>query len=210
MRIAVIGAFGKAGSLIAEEAISRGHDVTAIARRKHDDRFAKLIEKDLMDLTRDDLTGFDAVVDAASAWTPDTFHIHTDGISHLHALLEGTDARFLMMGGAGTLFVNKEHTMMVKDQPDYPEQLKPLAAALTANLERIRSYSDWPWTYVTSPHHLTWEGKDTGKYIIGGEEFFTNAKGECYISYRDFAKAFVDIIEDPKYIRRRVSVVGEP
>jgi uncharacterized protein YbjT (DUF2867 family) len=80
MRIAVIGAFGKAGSLIAEEAISRGHDVTAIARRKHDDRFAKLIEKDLMDLTRDDLTGFDAVVDAASAWTPDTFHIHTDGI----------------------------------------------------------------------------------------------------------------------------------
>ena len=62
---------------------------------------------------------------------------------------------------------------------------------------------------VTPPHHLTWEGKDTGKYIIGGEEFFTNAKGECYISYRDFAKAFVDIIEDPKYIRRRVSVVGE-
>lgn len=208
MRIAVIGAFGKAGSLIAEEAISRGHDVTAIARRKHDDRYEKLIEKDLMDLTRDDLTGFDAVVDAASAWTPETFHIHTDGISHLHALLEGTDTRFLMMGGAGTLYVNKEHTMMVKDQSDYMEELKSLAAALTANLERIRSYSDWPWTYVTPPFNLTWEGRDTGEYIIGGEEFITNDKGESYISYRDFAKAMVDIAENPEYIRKRVCVLS--
>lgn len=208
MRIAVIGAFGKAGSLIAEEAISHGHDVTAIARRKHDDRYEKLIEKDLMALTRDDLTGFDAVVDAASAWTSETFHIHTDGISHLHALLEGTDTRFLMMGGAGTLYVNKEHTMMVKDQPDYMEELKPLAAALTANLERIRSYSDWAWTYVTPPFNLTWEGRDTGEYIIGGEEFITNDKGESYISYRDFAKAMIDITENPEYIRKRVCVLS--
>ena len=32
MKIAVIGANGKAGSLIVNEAVKRGHDVTAIVR----------------------------------------------------------------------------------------------------------------------------------------------------------------------------------
>jgi hypothetical protein len=65
--------------------------------------------------------------------------------------------------------------------------------------------SGWPWTYVTPPFNLTWEGRDTGEYIIGGEEFITNDKGESYISYLDFAKATVDIAEN-RNISARVCV----
>ncbi|MEM5008473.1 NAD(P)H-binding protein [Priestia megaterium] len=207
MKIAVIGAHGKAGNLIAKEAIKRGHDVTAIVRKKHNDDFKNVIEKDLMDLNKEDLTGFGAIANAVSAWTDDTFFIHTDGISHLAQLLEGTDTKLLMVGGAGTLYINKEHSLRVMDKPDFPEELKPLGKTLNSNLERLRSFSNIRWTYVTPAFELDFDGSETGNYIIGGEEFFTNDEGKSYISYLDYAKAFVDIIEND-YVRRRVSVIG--
>ncbi|GAA1382928.1 NAD-dependent epimerase/dehydratase family protein [Peribacillus simplex] len=207
MKIAVIGAHGKAGNLIAQNAIKRGHDVTAIVRKKHNDTFKTIIEKDLMDLNKEDLLGFDAVVNAVSAWTEDTFYIHTDGISHLAQLLEGTDTKLLMVGGAGTLYINKEHSLQLIDNPDFPEELKALGKTLRANLERLRSFSNLQWTYVSPAYELDFEGPATSNYIIGGEEFFTNDEGKSYISYLDFAEAFVDIIEND-YVRRRVSVIG--
>jgi putative NADH-flavin reductase len=160
-----------------------------------------------MDLNKEDLLGFDAVVNAVSAWTEDTFYIHTDGISHLAHLLEGTDTKLLMVGGSGTLFINKEHSLQLIDKPDFPEELKPLGNALRANLERLRSFSNLRWTYVSPAFELDFEGPATSNYIIGGEEFFTNDEGKSYISYSDFAEAFVDIIEND-YVRRRVSVIG--
>lgn len=208
MKIAILGAHGKAGYYIAKEAEKKGHDVLAIVRKKHHDEFKNTLEKDLMDITKDDLKDVDVVINAVSAWTPETFFVHTDGISHLASLLEDGTTKFLMMGGAGTLYVNPEHSMMMMDQPDYPEQLKPLAAALRANLDRIRSFSNIPWTYVTPPYNLDYEGEETGEYVIGGEEFFKNDKGESYISYKDFAKAMIEIAEKD-YTRRRVSVVGK-
>ncbi|MGP0689616.1 NAD(P)-dependent oxidoreductase [Priestia aryabhattai] len=207
MKIAVIGAHGKAGNLIAQNAIKRGHDVTAIVRKKHNDNFKTTIEKDLMDLDKEDLKGFDAVVNAVSAWTEDTFYIHTDGISHLAQLLEGTDTKLLMVGGAGTLYINKEHSLQLIDKPDFPEEIKPLGRTLRANLERLRSFSNLRWTYVSPAYELDFEGPATSNYIIGGEEFFTNDEGKSYISYLDFAEAFVDIIEND-YVRQRVSVIG--
>lgn len=207
MKIAVIGAHGKAGNLIVKEAVEKGHEVTAIVRKKHNDTFDTILEKDLMDLTKDDLEGFDAVVNAVSAWIEDTFFIHTEGISHLANLLDGTETKLLMVGGAGTLFIDKDHTLQVMDQPDFPDDMKPLGKALKANLERIRSYSNIKWTYVSPAFDLDIDGPTTGKYIIGGEEFFTNNEGKSYISYGDYAKAFVEIIEND-FARKRVSVVG--
>ncbi|MCD8785557.1 NADH-flavin reductase [Staphylococcus gallinarum] len=208
MKIAVIGAHGNAGNLIAQEAEQKGHEITAIVRQKRNDNFEHIIEKDLMNLNKEDLAGFDAVVNAVSAWTEETFDIHTTGLSHLANLLEGTDTKLLMVGGAGTLYINKEHSLQVMDQPGFPDEIKPLGKALRANLNRLRSFSNLRWTYVTPAFELDIDGAKTGKYIIGGEEYFTNEKSESYISYADFALAFVEIIEND-YTRRRVSVIGE-
>ena len=48
MKIGIIGATGKAGSLIVKEAIGRGHEVTAIVRdsAKLTDEKVAVIEKD--------------------------------------------------------------------------------------------------------------------------------------------------------------------
>ena len=70
--IGVVAANGKAGKLIVKEAVDRGFDVTAVVRGENKTNAQHAIIKDLFDLTADDLKGFDAVVDAFGAWTPDT------------------------------------------------------------------------------------------------------------------------------------------
>ena len=83
MKIAVICANGKAGLLIVKEAVDRGLDVTAVVRGANRSAASKVITKDLFDLTAADLKGFDAVVDAFGAWTPDTLGQHSTTLKHL-------------------------------------------------------------------------------------------------------------------------------
>ena len=67
MKTAVVCANGKAGQLIVKEALERGLDVTAVVRGENRTAAEKVLKKDLFDLTREDLDGFDAVVDAFGA-----------------------------------------------------------------------------------------------------------------------------------------------
>ena len=93
MKIAVVAANGKAGQLIVKEALAQGLDVTAIVRHTNHSLAQRVIEKDLFDLTRDDLAGFDAVVDAFGAWTPETLPLHSSSLKHLCDTLSGTKVR---------------------------------------------------------------------------------------------------------------------
>ncbi|MDO5684994.1 MAG: NAD(P)H-binding protein, partial [Bifidobacterium sp.] len=103
--IAVVAANGKAGKLIVKEAVDRGFDVTAVVRGENKTVAQHTIVKDLFDLTADDLKGFDAVVDAFGAWTPDTLPQHSTSLKHLADILSGTDTRLIVVGGAGSLYV---------------------------------------------------------------------------------------------------------
>lgn len=119
-KIAVVAANGRAGSLIVEEAVRRGFDVTAIVRGENRTAAQNSVIKDALELTTEDLEGFDAVVDAVGGWTPETIPGITDAGIHLANVLVGTDVRLLIVGGAGSLFVNPEHTVTVDMGPDFP------------------------------------------------------------------------------------------
>ena len=116
-KVAVICAAGKQGKLLVDEAVARGYDVTGFVRGsdKVANPNAKAIVKDLFDLTREDLAGFDVVIDAFGAWTPETLPLHRTSLKHLCDILSGTEVRLLVVGGAGSLYVNPEHTVQVKD-----------------------------------------------------------------------------------------------
>ena len=103
MKIAVICANGKEGKLIVEEAIARGADVTAVVRGENQSAAKKVIQKDLFDLNAADLEGFDVVVDAFGAWTPETLPQHSTSLKHLCDLVSGKETRLLVVGGAGSL-----------------------------------------------------------------------------------------------------------
>lgn len=209
MKIAVICANGKAGKLIVKEAVDRGMDVTAVVRSNNTTTARKVLKKDLFALTAADLGGFDVVVDAFGAWTEDTLLQHSTSLKHLCDILSGTDTRLLVVGGAGSLYVNPEHTACVADGPDFPDIFKPLAAAMAKALGELRERKDVRWTYVSPAGDFQAEGERTGKYILSGEELTLNSKGESIISYADYAIAMVDEIVNAANIQKRISVVKE-
>ena len=153
--------------------------------------------------------GYAAVVDAAGAWTPDTVHIVPDAAMHLCDLLKGTDTRLLVVGGAGSLFVDSEHTKTVADVTPFPEAAMPVLNAHKEALDKLRTRNDVQWTYVSPAGDFQADGARTGKYILGGEELVLNSKGESVISYADYAIAMVDEIESGRHIKERIGVVSE-
>ena len=207
MKIAVVCANGKAGKLIVKEALDRNLDVTAIVRGENRTAAKKVLTKDLYDLTREDLAGYDVVIDAFGAWTEETLPQHSTSLKHLCDILSGTDVRLLIVGGAGSLYVNPEHTAQVMDGPDFPDVFKPLATNMGRELEELRARTDVKWTYVSPAGDFQAEGERTGKYILGGEELTLNERGESIISYADYAIAMVDEAVKGNHIRQRISVV---
>ena len=207
MKIAIVAANGRTAKKVIDEALSRGFDVTAFGRGKNTTNAQSYVQKDLFELTAGDLKDFDAVVDAFGAWTNETFPLHTTSLMHLCDILSGTNTRLLVVGGAGSLYVNPEHTMQVFNTPDFPDAFKPLVSAMAAALEKLRERSDVKWTYISPAGDYQADGERTGKYILGGEELTLNDKGESIISYADYAIAMVDEIERGGHIQQRISVV---
>lgn len=207
MKVAVVCANGRVGKLVAQEAVDRGMDVTAVVRDENGSAAPQAIVKDVFDLEAGDLSGFDAVVDAFGAWTPDTIPGIPAAMKHLADLVAGTDTRLVVVGGAGSLFVDPERTVTLDMGPDFPEDWKPLSAAHGEGLADLRSRDDVAWTYVSPAADFQADGVRTGNYILGGEELTLSQDGVSEVSYADFAIALVDELERAEHIRERISVV---
>ena len=163
----------------------------------------------MFDLTLNDLKDSDVVIDAFGAWTEETLPQHSTSLKHLCDILSCTNIRLLIVGGAGSLYVNPEHTLCVSDGPDFPDIFKPLAVAMAKALGELRQRNDVKWTYLSPAGDFQADGVRTGKYILGGEELTLNSKGESVISYADYAIAMIDEAENGKHIQQRFSVVSE-
>lgn len=208
MKIAVVAANGRVAQKVIKEALDRGFEVKAFGRDDENKTAAKdYVKKDIMDLTKEDLAGFDAVVDGFGAWTPETLDGHVKTSQHLCDVLSGSDTRLLIVGGAGSLYVNPEHTAVVCDGPDFPAMFLPLAKAQGEELAELRKRDDVKWTFVSPAGDFQADGERTGEYILAGEELTLNSKGESIISYADYAIAMVDEIEKGDHVKARISVV---
>ncbi len=207
MQIAIAAANGRVGSLDAKEAVARGHEVTAVVREENKTAAQAALVKDALALEKADLAGFDAVVDAVGGWTAETVGAIPAAAKHLADILAGTPVRLLVVGGAGSLFVNKEHTLTVADSPDFPADWKPLAAAHADALSDLRTRKDLKWTYISPAADFQADGPRTGAYDLNGEDFSPNAAGQSVLSYADFAIAMVDEIENAAHVGERISLV---
>ncbi|MBL1225266.1 NAD(P)-dependent oxidoreductase [Enterococcus sp. BWR-S5] len=209
MKIAVVAANGKAGSLIVEEAVARGHEVTAIVRHENKTKAQNQLVKDLYDLTREDLQDFDAAVDAFGVFDPDKLDEHQTSLKHLADSLSGTATRLLVVGGAGSLYVNPEHTIKLMDTPDFPDAFKGLASNMGKALDVLKTRDDVNWIYISPAADFQADGEKTGSYQVAGEELTVNSEGESVISYADYAIAMIDEIENGKHSKERISVVSK-
>lgn len=209
MKIAVLAASGKAGRLIVSEALNKGLEVTAFVRdskKANCDTSVCVVQKDIFKLESSDLQGFDVIIDAFGEWQ--NLILHKTHIEHLLTILAGNKAKFLVVGGAGSLYMDKSHTVMLMDTKDFPKEYLPLAKATAEGLSVLRNAKELNWVYVSPAAVFIPDSLKSVKYKIIGEEFEVNSKGESQISYVDYASAMIEIALDSKYSKQRVGVIG--
>ncbi|OAG80598.1 NAD(P)-dependent oxidoreductase [Bacillus licheniformis] len=207
----VIGASGKAGSMILKEASERGHEVTAIVRSasKMANSDAAVIEKDIFNLTAADIKGLDVVVNAFGA-APGQEHLHVEAGRKLIELFKQVpETRLIVVGGAGSLYVDEEKTTQLYDTPEFPKEYLPTAKNQGQNLQDLKEADGLKWTFISPAAFFNPEGKRTGSYQKGQENLIVNTAGESYISYADYAIAVVDEAEKGEHVNERFTVVGE-
>lgn len=211
MKIGIIGASGKAGSLIVKEAINRGHEVTAIVRNeyKNTEHTIKVLKKSVFKLTSDDLKGFDVIINAFGA-APGHEELHVEaGRVLIQILKELPTTRLFIVGGAGSLFVDEGKTVRLMDTEEFPPEYKATAQNQGINLDDLQKTSNLQWTFISPAAFFNPAGKRTGSYTPGKDTVILNSKGASYISYADYAIAMLDEIEKPKHTNQRFTVVGE-
>lgn len=209
MKIAVIGATGKVGSLVVEEALLRGHDVTGIVRNASKvTAHISIIEKEIFDIVADDLTNFDVVINAFGAPLGEE-QAHVDAG---HTLIEAATAaqvRIIVVGGAGSLFVDDALTIRLIDTADFPDIFIPTAMGQGRNLAELQQAKNLTWTFISPSAFFDAQGKRTGAYKTGKDQLLVNSQGDSYISYADFAIAVIDEAETATHLNERFTVVGE-
>lgn len=207
MKIAVLAANGKVGSLIVKEAVDRGNDVTAVAREENKTVAKKFLKKDILDLTENDLKDFDVVITAFGAWTEDTLPLHKTTLEHLSDILANKNTRLLVVGGAGSLYTDDSLKTQLFTTPNFPTDYYPIASNQAKGLDVLRNRKDVKWTYISPAGDFDFEAERKGDYLLAGEVFTVNSKGESKISYADYAIAMVDEAEKGNHINQRISVL---
>jgi putative NADH-flavin reductase len=200
-KIAIIGATGRAGSQLLEEALRRGHSVTAIARdtSKIGQR-AGVVAKNVDALDAEALqaavAGHDVVISAA--------HFATLPASAVIGPVKQAGVkRLLVVGGAGSLLL-PDGTRVI-DSEGFPQAYKAEASAGALFLQNLRQEKELDWTFV-SPSAEFVEGERTGTFRVGKDDLLVSSEGRSWITFADYAIAMIDEVEAPKHSRQRFTV----
>lgn len=213
MKLAVIGATGMAGKAIYKESVSRGHDVTAIVRHKDKavslfGNGVKVIQKDVFELKRSDLEGFDVIVNAF-ATDPGKAYLHLDLAAKLIGLFRETESPrlFFILGAASLLDANgKLFLDTLKADPDVASWISiPTEAYKTLNF--LRGIENVNWVGV-SPSANFVEG-EAAVPVLGRDHLLVSSKGESLVTSGTMSVAILDEIENPQFIRTRFTVCNQ-
>jgi putative NADH-flavin reductase len=208
MKLVIFGASGKTGRRIVQEALRRGHQVTAVAR---DPTRLELTDPKLQAVAGNVLDaaqvaslarGHDSILSAVG---PSGGQPNQMLVDAAHSLLEGANQagvrRIVVLGGAGSLEVAPG--VQAVDTAEFPLMWKGNALAQRDALAVYRT-SDLDWTYI-SPAGLLEPGERTGNYRVGGDQMLFDGEGKSRISSEDYAVAMLDEVENPRHIRKRMT-----
>ncbi|QMV62489.1 NAD(P)-dependent oxidoreductase [Pseudomonas berkeleyensis] len=211
MKIALIGATGYVGAPLLQEALNRGHQVTALVRHPqkliaHPQLTA--VQADVHDSVAlaEQLRGHDVVI---SAFNPGwgIADIREQFIAGSRAIIAASKLagvkRLLVVGGAGSLYVAPGVQLI--DTPDFPAEYKEGAEGARQALEILRGEQELEWTFL-SPAALLVPGPRTGKFRLGQDELLMNGDEPGSISVADLAVALIDEAEQPQHIRQRFTL----
>jgi uncharacterized protein len=197
MKVAVLGASGRAGGEITRELARRGHQVIAVARKPEaiaDAPGVSAVAGDAGDpvALAGVIAGADAVISA--------LHFDIPAETLLTALRQAGVGRLLVTGGAASLTLPSGQRVI--DSPDFPAAWKGAALGGIAFLDALRGETAIDWTFF-SPAALIFEGPRLGTFRLGGDALVADADGQSRISFADYAIAMVDELEAHRHPRAR-------
>jgi putative NADH-flavin reductase len=210
--IAIFGGTGYAGSAIRDEALRRGHTVISVSRKEAElagtpgfiSRAGNLHDPALVDHMAVEA---DVLVVATRAGQQDGVRL-ADAVTMLAKAAAEHSTRLGFVGGAGSLHVTEGGPRVV-DLPTFPDAHKGEAlgqADVLAALRETAADVDWFYLSPAASFGAYAPGEATGHYRLGGDVLLADADGNSNISGADYAKAFVDEIEQPEHRRKRFSV----
>jgi uncharacterized protein len=219
LNIVVYGATGQVGTHVVQEALGRGHHVTAVSRKPEQvemqhDRLS-VVKGDLLDKASvaEIVTGQDVVIvsvrgvigDSGSPESALQF-MAAEVLVDVLSRLGDSAPRLLHVGGSGSLevepgvrYAGKLPAILI------PKNLEIEILGQILALEFYRKVDDVNWTYVTPPKNFT-NGPRTGEFRIGGDAALEDSRGRTRVSRADFAVALIDEAEQAKHVRERISV----
>lgn len=217
MQVALIGATGFVGAAVLKELLQRGHNVVALVRdpaKLAAQPHLKVVQADVLDAAQvqSAVAGSDAVLSAYNAgWTNP--NIYDDFLRGSRAIVQGVKAagvpRYLVVGGAGSLYVNGQQLV---DAPDFPAAIKPGASAARDMYTELQKDSTLDWTLLSPA--VGFHGGSaaqskgrTGQYRTGQDAPLMQADGQPGdISVQDLAVALVDALEQHLHSKQRFTV----
>jgi uncharacterized protein len=235
VNIGVFGASGSIGRRIVDEALSRGHAVTALARdasRVGTER-AGVVWKiaDILNVQsiagvigdvdvlvssygpgpRSDASG-NYIAASVAAAINEAGALVVAARSLLKALEQRPSLRLIVVGGAASLEV-APGIQAVDSGPMIMGAIREFGlppeykAVMDAHRDAMNLYrlSDRNWSYFC-PAIITVPGERTGRFRLGGNQPVMDAEGQSRISYEDFAAALLDEVEIPAHLRQRFTV----
>lgn len=210
MNIVLIGATGFIGTALLNEALNRGHAVTALATRPEKLEVRERLtacKADVMDVSAltAQLAGADAVLSAFSGHAQgDVQAYYLAGVRNIIAAVKEARApRLLVVGGAGSLEVAPGVQLL--DTPGFPEAYRASAEGARQALNLLRGEASLDWT-MFSPAAMISPGQRSGVFRLGGDQLLADAAGNSAISVEDYAVAMIDELEQPAHSRQRFTL----
>ena len=213
MKIAIVGATGFIGSKLRDEAVSRGHVVTAVTRSPDKlPRNERIIPapgdvNDVPLLTRY-IRGQEAVIHSYApgrgTGAEESMEKQRAGTLSIIAATKAAGVkRLLAVGGAGSLEIAPGIAHF--DTPEFPAAYQGGARATAQIKDLLRAEKDLEWTFLCPSTSIT-PGERTGKFRLAGDQLLIGEDGQSRISVEDYAVAMIDELENPKHTGHRFTV----
>ena len=214
----VYGASGNVGSVIVDEALSRGHAVVGVSRNPE----RLQIENTHFSAARGDVTdpdsivatvqGADAVIIAVGGVgpgnTPEEAVAFRGAKAYIEAASRLGDAipYVLQVGSGTTLNTNGVRVLATLDiEPGTPRYA--LFQGHWLALEAYRHSTGFDWTVMSAAYgSITGTGEHTGSYRLGDQETLFDRNGSSLLSREDYAIAVIDMAESHTVTGKRVAV----
>lgn len=209
MKIGIIGANGKLGTIVTQEAVKKGYEVTAIIKEGEcqNKKVKTVLQRNLFDLTKEDIKDFDVIISAFGGGLNNPPDINKKAINYISNLVQDTDIYLIIVGGAGTLYTDHLHTQRVYETKDHPDFLREISKNICLGYLELKEKQNVNYVFVCPSLIFDYEGIRKGIYQVGTEEeVLFSSKNESRISYGDFGKALIDESENRRYKGKCITI----